>query len=158
MKSPCVKFMFKITVGICLLPELMSPYHQCVYTNQVTYAGVECIWLFKMRRRQGGLGEEGAHQDWKWRLSIDPCTKCHFIWGAHVGRLGFWLRGPKPLWLRLLNVCRQQVKISQLFPKFLKFKFSLLYLNSAWKCIEMSVSKIRFVSVVLEVAFFTLRN
>ena len=40
--------------------------------------------LFKMRGRQGGWGVSrgrGADRDSKWRLSIDLCTKCNFIWG-----------------------------------------------------------------------------
>ena len=42
--------------------------------------------LFKMRGRQGGLrGEQGADRDSKWRLSIDLCTKCNFIWGGKRG-------------------------------------------------------------------------
>ena len=42
--------------------------------------------LFKMRGWQGGLrGEQGADWDSKWRLSIDLCTKCNFIWGARGG-------------------------------------------------------------------------
>ena len=62
--------------------------------------------LFKMRGRQGGLrGERGeADRDSKWRLSIDLCTKCNFIWGARGGA-EFLTRGggcppPAPLWLR----------------------------------------------------------
>ena len=39
--------------------------------------------IFKMRGRQGGL--RGAYRDSKWWLSIDPCTKCHFISGAQGG-------------------------------------------------------------------------
>ena len=35
--------------------------------------------LFKMRGRQVGGG--GADRDSNWRLSIDPCRKCHFIRG-----------------------------------------------------------------------------
>ena len=35
------------------------------------------VSLFKMRGRQGG----GADRDSNWRLSIDPCRKCRFIWG-----------------------------------------------------------------------------
>ena len=59
--------------------------------------------LFKMRGRQGGLrGEQRGllNWDWKWRLSIDLCTKCNFIWGRG-GRVS--ARGavaPCPLWLR----------------------------------------------------------
>ena len=38
--------------------------------------------LFKMKGRQGGSGvSRGADWDSKWRLSIDLCTKCNFIWG-----------------------------------------------------------------------------
>ena len=33
--------------------------------------------LFKVKRQ----GDAGVDWDSKWRLSIDPCAKCHFIWG-----------------------------------------------------------------------------
>ena len=33
--------------------------------------------LFKIRDAKGA----GADRDSNWRLSIDPCRKCHFIWG-----------------------------------------------------------------------------
>ena len=49
---------------------------------------------------QNGGAARGAHgADWdsKWQHSIDPCTKCHFIWGGLRGEgLGFWQRGLKP--------------------------------------------------------------
>ena len=32
------------------------------------------------------MGQGGwADRDSKWRLSIDPCIRCHFIWGAQGG-------------------------------------------------------------------------
>ena len=49
--------------------------------------------LFKMGEGQGGAGG-GADRDSKWWLSIDHCTKCHFIWGAQGRGQGFWLGGP----------------------------------------------------------------
>ena len=50
---------------------------------------------------QGWAG--GADWDSKWRLSIDLCTKCNFIWGARGGRVSARGRSPPapfPLWLR----------------------------------------------------------
>ena len=36
----------------------------------------------------------GADWDSKWQLPMDPCTKCHFIWGQHEGGQGFRLGWP----------------------------------------------------------------
>ena len=44
--------------------------------------------LFKMRRRQGGGGE--ADRDSGWRLSIVPCTTCHFVWEGSRGWASKW--------------------------------------------------------------------
>ena len=70
--------------------------------------------LFIMRGRQGGSGVSGGGGGWrdsKWRLSLDLCTKCNFIWGLEEGRVSVRGRSPPvPLWLRhwgcisLLNV------------------------------------------------------
>ena len=57
--------------------------------------------------RGAQVGSGVADQDSKWRLSIDLCTKCRFIWGAQRGGgggLDFWLGGSNPsspLWLCL---------------------------------------------------------
>ena len=42
----------------------------------------------------GMLKGGGPHWYSKWRISVDPCIKCHFIWGASRGGggVGFWLR------------------------------------------------------------------
>ena len=32
-------------------------------------------------QNEGAPREAGADRDSNWRLSIDPCRKCHFIWG-----------------------------------------------------------------------------
>ena len=53
--------------------------------------------LFKMRGRQRGRGLTGTQN---WPLSIDPCGKCHLIWG--LKRDGFLTEGaqaPLPLTL-----------------------------------------------------------
>ena len=63
--------------------------------------------LFKMRGRQGGGGSGsdggGGDRDSKLQLSIEPCTKCHFIGGSRgTGLLTGGLKPPAlpPLWLR----------------------------------------------------------
>ena len=69
-----------------------------------------------MRGRQGGLkGEQrGADRDSIWRLSIDLCTKCNFIWGARGGggrvsaRRGGCPPAPTP-WLRHWSQPRSQL-------------------------------------------------
>ena len=44
----------------------------------------ECShWTFQKRGGKGGGGRSGkADWDSKWGLSIDPCTKCHFMGGS----------------------------------------------------------------------------
>ena len=44
--------------------------------------------LFKLRHSKGGWEGSGADWDLKWRLSIDPYTKCHFLRG---GSRGDWI-------------------------------------------------------------------
>ena len=52
---------------------------------------------FQNEREQGGSESfKGADWDWKWRLSVDPCTKCHFIWRL-VGSTSVWgAQAPQP--------------------------------------------------------------
>ena len=65
------------------------------------FAKIKCrgvARLFKMRGRQGelrGKGGERPDRDSKWRLSIDLCTKCNFIWGAREEQ-SFCQRGSHP--------------------------------------------------------------
>ena len=58
---------------------------------------------FKMKRHWGLKGGGGANLDSQWGLSIDPCTKWHFIWGDSrgAGLLTEGAEGPQPPWLRL---------------------------------------------------------
>ena len=46
--------------------------------------------IFKMRGSKGGSGVGGGDRDSKWRLSIDLCTKCHFIWGSRGDWTSDW--------------------------------------------------------------------
>ena len=41
-----------------------------------------------------GAQEQGADRDSKWQFSIDPRTKCHFIWGSRG--TGLWIVGSSP--------------------------------------------------------------
>ena len=59
---------------------------------------------------RGAQGLAGGGTDWdsKWRLSIDLCTKCNFIWGREGaeflpggGRPPLWLRH----WQKYIKVC-----------------------------------------------------
>ena len=57
---------------------------------------------------KGGGGRLNWTQNGSSELSIDPCTKCHFIWGSRGGGLGFTLRrlnalAPPPLAMPLIK-------------------------------------------------------
>ena len=70
---------------------------QCSFDTQkqVIIRGV--ARLFKMRGGKGGSRvSRGADWDSKWRLSIDLCAKCNFIWGQEGGRVSAWGRSPPP--------------------------------------------------------------
>ena len=73
----------------------------------VMYAGAQPDFS-KWGGDKGG-SKGGAGRDSKWRLSIDPCTKCYLIWGQ--GGLDFWLRGRQPHWLRPCMYVSQYIKV-----------------------------------------------
>ena len=83
-----------------VLWSLTLDYNSSVYTLDID------LRLNFIKEKQGRSqtfqnegAARGADRDSKWRLSIDPCTKFHFIWGAQGG-LDFWLGGSSPPPLR----------------------------------------------------------
>ena len=84
-----MRYLPKIARTINMSLRMLSDLDWLIQYGQVGTFQTSCVVifrgvasLFKIRRRQGGGGWGGGwHRDSKWRLTIDPCTKCHFIWG-----------------------------------------------------------------------------
>ena len=72
------------------------------FVNIVHYAGRSQTFQNEGWQGRGLRGDsEGADCDSKWRLSMDLCTKCDFIWGQEGGRVSAGDSHPSlTLWLR----------------------------------------------------------
>ena len=70
-----------------------------------------------------GWGADHCDQDPKWQLSIDPCTKCRFIWGLKGG-LDFLLGGSSQGHSQPHSSGWARVPLSSFFP-WISINFSL---------------------------------
>ena len=66
---------------------LLCPCSNSMMFWSVSLAGAYC----QPFQNEGAPTGAGADQDSNWRLSIDPCRKCHFIWGLKGD--GFLIEG-----------------------------------------------------------------
>ena len=83
----CLSILYKTSLDLSYRSSIEFPWWVSAWSSTLCTQGRSKTFQNGRGARgaQGRAWEEGTDWDSKWRLTIDFCTKCNFIWGSRLG-------------------------------------------------------------------------